>query len=286
MDDLLSLPQSVRQQTQTATLDARQRFCFSEPSLIGCSETFIKAMKQVGRVAGTNVPVMLTGESGTGKEVVALALHRRSLRAHKPFISVNRAAIPADLIESELFGHERGSSIGSDGVNVGLWEKANGGTVFLEEVTETPLVFQVKLLRALEQGEIRRVGSSRTICVDVRVIATSNRCLEQEVKAGRFREDLYYRLNVISIALPPLRERREDISLLAQHFARLSGGRNMDVLFTPEALKALESYSWPENIRELKNAVVQATAMCDEVIHLKDLPERVRSYKETLQIAD
>jgi len=281
IDDLLSLARSVREQLRTETTrDHQKKVCVPEPALIGRSETFIKAMKQVGRVAATNLPVMLTGESGTGKEVVALELHRRSARAAKPFVAVNCGAIPAELIESELFGHQRGSFTGADRNRVGLWEEANGGTVFLDEVTETTPAFQVKLLRALQQGEVRRVGSNQTNRVDARVIAASNRNVEQEVKAGRFREDLYYRLNAVSIVLPPLRERRDDIVPLAQNFAR----RNRDVLFTPEALEVLKRYPWPGNVRELENAVVRAAALCDEIIRTKDLPHCVRAYQENVLV--
>ena len=283
VDDLQALLDSVREQLheskdgQPAETPEERR---PEPALVGCSETFINVMKQVGRVAGTNLPVMLTGESGTGKEVVAAALHRRSKRADKPFVAVNCGAIPADLIESELFGHVRGSFTGAERDRIGLWEEADGGTVFLDEITETTPAFQVKLLRALQQGEIRRVGSNRTQKVDVRVIAASNRDVEAEVKAGRFREDLFYRLNAVAIVLPPLRERKDDILPLAMSFARRATP-NEPVVFEPEALHALENYGWPGNIRELENAVVRAAAMCDETIREQDLPERVRRQETT-----
>jgi len=287
VDDLISLADSVRQQNLRGSSQVEQtdqESLSADSKLVGRSEPFIRAIKQVGRVAGTNLPVMLTGESGTGKEVVALALHRRSDRSDKPFVAVNCGAIPAELIESELFGHQRGSFTGADRDRAGLWEEADGGTVFLDEITETTPAFQVKLLRALQQGEIRRIGSNRTQQVDVRVIAASNRDVEQEVKAGRFREDLYYRLNAVSIVLPPLRERKDDILPLAKSFARGANGWNRDVQFTPEALATLENYRWPGNVRELENAVVRASAMCDGVIRKQDLPERVRSYQENLLV--
>jgi len=248
----------------------------SDIELVGRSGAFIEVMKQVGRVAGTNLPVLLTGESGTGKEVVASALHRRSMRAEKPFVAVNCGAIPAELIESELFGHMKGSFTGADRDRRGLWEEADGGSVFLDEITETSPAFQVKLLRALQEGEIRRVGSNRTQQVDVRVIAASNRDVEGEVKAGRFRQDLFYRLNAVSIVLPPLRERREDILPLAKSFVEQVYSLNPSVTFAPAALELLERYTWPGNIRELENAVVRAAAMCDGTIRIQDLPERVR----------
>lgn len=250
----------------------------SDVDLVGRSGALIEVMKQVGRVAGTNLAVLLTGESGTGKEVVASALHHRSKRAEKSFVAVNCAAIPAELIESELFGHIRGSFTGADRDRRGLWEEADGGTVFLDEITDTTPAFQVKLLRALQEGEIRRVGSNQTQKVDVRVIAASNRDVEAEVKAGRFRQDLFYRLNVVSIVLPPLRDRREDILPLAQSFAEQVYSLNPTVEFSPDALVLLERYAWPGNIRELENAVVRAVAMCDGKIRPQDLPERIRNY--------
>lgn len=250
--------------------------------LVGRSEVFIEVMKQVGRVATTSLPVLLTGESGTGKELVASALHRRSRRAEGPFVAVNCAAIPGDLIESELFGHVKGSFTGADRDRLGLWEEANGGTVFLDEITETTPAFQVKLLRALQEGEIRRVGSNQNTRVDVRVVAASNRDVEQEVDAGRFRKDLFYRLNAVSIVLPPLRQRLEDILPLARSFADRVYSLNPAVRFAPEALALLEKYAWPGNIRELENAVVRAAAMCDGTIRAQDLPERVRNYGNTI----
>ena len=253
----------------------------SDIELVGRSEVFIEVMKQVGRVAATNLPVLLTGESGTGKELVASALHRRSKRASHPFVAVNCGAIPGELIEAELFGHVKGSFTGADRDRIGLWEEADGGTVFLDEVTETTPAFQVKLLRAVQEGEIRRVGSNQTIKVDVRVIAASNRDVEEEVKGGRFRKDLFYRLNAVSIVLPPLRERPEDILPLAKTFAARVHSLNPVVRFSQEALAVLEKYSWPGNVRELENAIVRAAALCEGVIRLQDLPERVRRNDST-----
>ncbi len=245
--------------------------------LLGRSEAFIAVMKQVGRVATTNLPVLLTGESGTGKEVVASSLHRHSSRAEQPFVAVNCGAISAELIESELFGHVKGSFTGAERDRIGLWEEADKGTVFLDEITETTPAFQVKLLRALQQGEVRRVGSNHNQRVDVRVIAASNRDVEAEVEAGRFRKDLFYRLNAVSIVLPPLRERREDILLLAKSFAERVHSLNPQVKFSLQALQLLEQYSWPGNIRELENAVVRAVAMCGGTVRPDDLPEHIRN---------
>jgi DNA-binding NtrC family response regulator len=281
-EELQSLSRALREQLaerpQRSSPLRRTAAYHSDIELVGRSQAFIEVMKQVGRVANTNLPVLLTGESGTGKELVASAIHHRSGRSDQPFVAVNCGAIPADLIEAELFGHVRGSFTGADRDRRGLWEEADGGTVFLDEITETTSSFQVKLLRALQMGEIRRVGSNQTQKVNVRVIAASNRNVEQEVTAGRFRNDLFYRLNAVSIVLPPLRDRREDIPPLAQTFADRVYSLSPSVKFSSEALALLERYNWPGNIRELENAVVRAVAMCDGTIRVKDLPQRVRNY--------
>jgi DNA-binding NtrC family response regulator len=289
-DELLHLSLALREQMQGAKpgrmrLSAGASTPSADIGVLGRSEAFIAVMKQVGRVATTNLPVLLTGESGTGKEVVASSLHSRSSRADQPFVAVNCGAISAELIESELFGHVKGSFTGADRDRRGLWEEADQGTVFLDEITETSPAFQVKLLRALQQGEVRRVGSNHTQRVDVRVIAASNRNVEEEVEAGRFRKDLFYRLNAVSITLPPLRERREDILLLANSFAERVYSLSPQVKFSMEALELLEQYPWPGNVRELENAVVRATAVCDGIIRVKDLPERVQHYFKT-QVED
>jgi len=251
----------------------------SDIDLIGVSAAFVEVMKLVGRVAATNLPVLITGESGTGKEIVARAIHHRSPRADKPFVAVNCGALPAELIESELFGHVRGSFTGATVDRRGLWQEADRGTVFLDEITETSLAFQVKLLRALQEGEIRRVGSNQTQRVDVRVIAATNRDAEAEVRDGRFRQDLLYRLNAVTIHLPALRERIEDIRPLARYFAdRAIGPNARPISFSREAVSLLENYDWPGNVRELENAVVRATALCDQTVRAEDLPERVRRH--------
>ncbi len=253
----------------------------SDIELIGRSSAFVDVMKLVGRVAPTNLPVFIAGESGTGKELVARAIHLRSRRAARPFVAVNCGALPAELIESELFGHVKGAFTSADRDRAGLWEEADGGTVFLDEITETTPAFQVKLLRALQNGEIRRVGANRTMHVDVRVIAATNRDIEPEVNSGRFRQDLLYRLNAVSIRLPPLRERREDIFSLATYFAqRVRIEAEGDITFSPEAIKILEEYPWPGNIRELENAVVRAAALGDTTVRPEDLPERIRKGEE------
>jgi DNA-binding NtrC family response regulator len=287
---ILSLAQSVRagrmekglaHQGTVEDAAATALIYKSDIDLVGRSSAFVEVMKLVGRVAVTNLPVLITGESGTGKEVVARAIHLRSPRATEAFVAVNCGAIPSELIESELFGHVRGSFTGATVDRRGLWEEADGGTVFLDEITETTKAFQVKLLRALQEGELRRVGSNRLVRVDVRAIAATNRDAEQEQREGRFRQDLLYRLNAVTIHLPPLRERREDILPLAQHFAaRVVRPGTQPVSFSREALQLLEQYSWPGNIRELENAVVRAAALCDRIVRPEDLPERIRSRME------
>ena len=280
-EELESLSLALREQLleRPRRISSKHRVAYrSDIELVGRSHAFIEVMKQVGRVAPTNLPVLLTGESGTGKELVASAIHQRSGRADQPFVAVNCGAIPSELIEAELFGHTKGSFTGADRDRSGLWQEADGGTVFLDEITETNLSFQVKLLRVLQQGEIRRVGSNQTQKVDARVVAASNRDVEAEVKAGRFRNDLFYRLNAVSLKLPPLRDRREDIAPLAQSFADRGFSLSPAVRFTSEALELLSSYDWPGNIRELENAVVRAAAISDGTILVKDLPERVRNH--------
>jgi DNA-binding NtrC family response regulator len=284
VEELQSLSAALRDQLShrphRVSIGTRAGARESDIELVGRSHAFIEVMKQVGRVAATNLPVFLTGESGTGKELVASTLHRRSGRAEKTFVAVNCGAIPAELIESELFGHIKGSFTGADRDRRGLWEEANEGTVFLDEITETSPSFQVKLLRVLQEGEVRRVGSNQMQRVNVRVIAASNRDVDAEVKAGRFREDLYYRLNAVSITLPALRDRRVDIPPLAQTFADRVYSLGPSVRFSSAALELLQEYPWPGNIRELENAVVRAAAMCDGLIRIQDLPERIRNFRD------
>jgi DNA-binding NtrC family response regulator len=218
--------------------------------------------EQISRVAGTAVTVFCTGESGTGKELVAKTVHELSRRRKRPFLAINCGAISPNLIESELFGHEKGSFTGADRQHQGFFERAHGGTLFLDEVTEMPLELQVKLLRVLETGTFSRVGSTQSQEADVRVIAASNRPPELAVSSGKLREDLLYRLNVFPIMLPPLRDRADDISLLAEHFlAEVSQAEGVNKRFTREALAKLERYRWPGNVRELRNAVQRAYVM-------------------------
>lgn len=244
--------------------------------LVGRSHAFIEVMKQVNRVATTDLPVLLNGETGTGKELVASTLHRRSGRAGQSFVAVNCGAIAPHLIEAELFGKVSGALNGAHCERRGVWEEAEGGTVFLDEITETSLSFQERLLRVLQEGEVRRVGSDQPQKVNVRVVSSSNVDIETAVKAGRFRDDLFYRLNAASITLPPLRDRREDIPPLAQAFADRAYALNPRVSFAADALELLQNYRWPGNIRELESVVVRAAAISDGLIRIEHLPLSVR----------
>ncbi len=291
VDDILGLSATVREQFERRSQSAAPEQVAgyqSDINLIGRSPAFVESMKLVGRVAATNLPVLISGASGTGKEVVARAIHERSNRAGGEFVAVNCGAIPVELIESELFGHARGSFTGADRERTGLWEEADGGTLFLDEITETAPQFQVKLLRALQQGEIRRVGANRPLKVNVRVIAATNRNIEVEAEEGRFRQDLMYRLNAVMINLPPLRERREDIPLLAAYFAeRALPPDSPKLSFSAEALKILENAEWQGNVRELENAVLHAVSLADRVVYPEHLPLRIqKSISKQLLAAD
>jgi nitrogen regulation protein NR(I) len=243
--------------------------------IIGQSPGLRDLYAVLDRVADTPTTVLVTGESGTGKELVARALHENSSRRDKPFIKVNCAAIPRDLMESELFGYERGAFTGAVGSKPGRFELATGGTLFLDEIGSIPVEMQVKLLRALQESEFERVGGVKTIRVDVRLVAATNSDLKKEIAAGAFREDLYYRLNVVPIRLPALRERREDIPLLVEHFVKKFDARlNKHVSdVEPTALDVLSSYPWPGNIRELENVIERAVLFCDgSTLRASDLP--------------
>lgn len=273
-----ALREEITDRPQRSSPTLRMAAYHSDIELVGRSQAFIDVMKQVGRISNTGLAVLLTGESGTGKKLVASAIHHRSGRSNQPFVTVSCGAIGAELIEAELFGQVEGSFGGADRDRRGLWEVAEGGTIFLDEITETNPSVQVKLLRALQVGEIRKVGSNQSQKVNVRVIAASNRQVEHEVAAGRFRNDLFARLNAVSIVLPALRDRPEDIQPLAQSFADRVYSLSPAVKFSSEALALLEKYNWPGNIRELENVVVRAVAMCDGTIRANDLPLRVRNY--------
>jgi DNA-binding NtrC family response regulator len=246
--------------------------------LAGHSPRMIEVYKEIALVAHSRSTVLITGESGVGKELVARAIHLNSPRANGPFVAINCGAITETLLESELFGHVRGSFTGAVSDKRGLFEEANRGTILLDEIGETSLGLQVKLLRVLQESEVRRVGSTKPTRVDVRVLASTNRDLELEVKQGRFREDLFYRLSVVTLRVPPLRERREDIPLLASHAlrrARDAGAKASIIL--EEALKLLERYDWPGNVRELENTIEHAALYArGAVITPEDLPDRIR----------
>ena len=238
--------------------------------MVGRSDVMREIFRTVERIAKAEATVLVTGESGTGKELVARAIHEHSPRSQGPFVAVNCGAIPSELIESELFGHEKGAFTGATERRTGRFEASDGGTLFLDEIGELDAAVQVKLLRVLQERSFERVGSSRPMSVDVRIVTATNRDLNEEVAQGRFREDLYYRVAVVPVALPPLRERREDIRLLAQTFlARLGPGKRL----TPAAIGSLEGYSWPGNVRELENAIEYGLALCEgDTIDQDDLP--------------
>jgi DNA-binding NtrC family response regulator len=235
--------------------------------------------KAIGRAAAHDVTVLIRGESGTGKELVARAVYQHSKRADKPFLAINCAAIPEALLESELFGHEKGAFTGADRQRVGKFEQCHGGTLFLDEIGDMPPALQAKILRVLQERQFQRVGGHQTIQADVRLIAATHRGLEAEVAAGRFREDLFYRLNVFPIELPPLRERREDLPLLVEHFLRRSGrelGREVRRV-DPAAWDGINRYPWPGNVRELRNAIESALLRATgPVLMAADLPRAVR----------
>ena len=246
--------------------------------LIGTSAAFRRVTTLVDQVADSSANVLVQGESGTGKELVARAIHERSARRAGPFITVNCAALPETLLESELFGYEKGAFTGAGGRKEGRFELADAGTLFLDEVGDLSLVTQPKILRVLQEGEFERLGSTKTLRVDVRIVAATNQDLVQMIREKRFREDLYYRLNVITITVPPLRERPEDISLLAHHFLRVYAAKNNRRLegFTDEALQRLDGYSWPGNVRELENVIERSVVLArDHLLDARDLPEEV-----------
>ncbi len=256
--------------------------------MVGGSAAMEKIGEAIRRSAPTNATVLISGESGTGKELVARAIHANSKRARAPFVQVNCAAIPEDLIESELFGHEKGSFTGATAKQIGKFEQAHRGTIFLDEVGDMSARTQAKVLRVLQEGEVERVGSAVTKKVDVRVIAATNKKLEDEITAGNFREDLYFRLSVIPIEMNPLRERREDIRALVAHFIEVFSTEDhlRKKKFSPEALERLQKYSWKGNIRELRNTVERLLIMSDgDVIGAEDLPESIR-YSSELGRAD
>ena len=247
--------------------------------MLGHAPAMQEVFRAIGRLSQSNVTVLVTGESGTGKELVARALHRHSQRASQPFVALNTAAIPRDLLESELFGHERGSFTGAQQMRKGRFEQADGGTLFLDEIGDMPAALQTRLLRVLSDGQFYRVGGHQPITSNVRVIAATHQNLEERVRQGLFREDLFHRLNVIRLRLPPLRERVEDIPLLARHFLQKSASElgGDPKRLTEAALEAMKSFSWPGNVRQLENVCNWLTVMApSQTVDAKDLPPELR----------
>jgi len=253
---------------------------YEQGGLLGRSPVMIGLYKEIARVAPTRSTILIAGESGAGKELVARSIHQHSTRSGGSFVAINCGALTETLLEAELFGHVRGSFTGAIGDRKGLWEEAAGGTLFLDEVGETSPSFQVKLLRALQEGEIRRVGASRTTQVDARILAATNRNLEQEVKAGKFREDLFYRLSVVTLRVPALKERRTDIPLLAERFLATVIDRegHEPLTLSEETIRTLVAYNWPGNVRELESAIEYAVLHArGHAIAPEDLPEKLQS---------
>lgn len=255
--------------------DLKQRLRFDQQNFIGRSEPMRKLLEMIAMIAPSEATVLISGESGTGKELIARAVHANSLRKERPLVSINCAALSESLLESELFGHEKGAFTGADKRREGRFMEADQGTLFLDEIGEVSPLMQAKLLRAIQEREIQRVGSNQTLSVDVRLIAATNRDLLADVEAGRFRQDLYYRLNVVTVDSPPLRARREDIPLLAMHFLAKFAERNRKPVkgFTPLAMDMLLKYSWPGNVRELENSVERGVILLSgDFISEKELP--------------
>ncbi len=294
--DFISKPFKVDEIVRAArrALEQDQRSGTAQPekqisgAMVGSSPRMIELYKEIARVAPARATVLILGESGTGKELVARAIHQNSPRAGKPFVAVNCGALTETLLEAELFGHVKGSFTGAAGDRRGLWEEAEGGTLFLDEIGETSMAMQVKLLRVLQEGEIRRVGSNAARRVDARIIAATNRDLEEEVKNGTFREDLFYRLSVVTLHVPPLRERVTDISILVEKFlakARQNAGKE-NLRFSTDALQTLQMYEWKGNVRELEAAVEYAAlrARGSEIL-TEDLPVKLLSEEFKQQAA-
>jgi two-component system response regulator AtoC len=256
-------------------------------SILAKSPAMAEIFRTITKIADFKTTVLIQGESGVGKELVARAVHARSTRKNHPFVPINCGAIPENLLESELFGHKKGAFTDAHSDRRGLFEEADGGTLFLDEIGELPLNLQVKLLRVLQEETIRRLGDSKDVKVDVRIITATHRDLAAEAKAGRFREDLYYRINVLPIMIPPLRARREDINLLIDHFLVRNNARLGTTIraLTGDARKLLLEYAWPGNVRELENTIERAMVLCDgDVIDAGDLPERLRDALDPVQV--
>jgi len=269
-------------QQENQLLKRRLEGKFELEGVVGQDPAIQEVIRMVRKVAPSNSTVLIQGDSGTGKELVARAIHRNSPRAERPFVAINCSAIPDTLIENELFGHERGAFTGATERKIGLFESANGSTLFLDEIADLPQGLQAKILRVLQEKEIRRVGGNESFRVDVRLVTATNKNLAEEVAEGRFREDLYYRVNVVTITVPPLRERQGDIPLLANHalakFGHLAEGRVKEI--SREAMEILLDYSWPGNVRQLESAIERAILLCEgDTIAPRDLPQEVLARK-------
>ncbi|HEX2327683.1 MAG TPA: sigma-54 dependent transcriptional regulator [Candidatus Angelobacter sp.] len=263
IDDLLAIVRKLQNSQHQSKATAAKADDGPETSIIGRTPKMLEVYRAIARVAPADISVLILGPSGSGKELVARAIHDHSPRAKMPFVPVNCGALPENILESELFGHEKGAFTGADNSRAGLFEAANGGTLFLDEISETRPSFQVNLLRAVQEQQIRRVGSHKYTPINVRILAASNRDLTKMMAAGQFREDLYYRLSVVEIKLPSLEERREDIPLLVQHFLKRANDKNKrSVKITDAALHALTNASWPGNVRELENVVQRLAIFC------------------------
>lgn len=277
--------EALRRENRALREEIRKEYRFED--LLAKSASMQEVFRTVAKVADFKTTVLISGESGVGKELVARAIHNRSARAKSRFVAVNCGAIPETLLESELFGHRKGAFTDASADRRGLFEEADGGTLFLDEVGELPLPLQVKLLRVLQDETIRRLGDNRDVRVDVRIVAATHRDLVAEIKANRFREDLFYRLNVLPIKLPPLRERRDDIPLLLDHFLSRNNVRLGTTVrgVDPEARRLLLEYAWPGNVRELENSIERAMVLAEgEVITANDLPERIRESRDPIKM--
>jgi two-component system, NtrC family, response regulator AtoC len=277
--------EALRRENRVLRQEIRKENLFED--LLAKSPPMQAIFKTVAKIADYKTTALITGESGVGKELIARAIHRRSSRRGGPFTAVNCGAIPETLLESELFGYKKGAFTDAGADRAGLFEQANHGTLLLDEIGELPLPLQVKLLRVLQEETIRRLGDNRDVKIDVRILAATHRDLQAETKAGRFREDLYYRINVLPIAIPPLRERREDIPLLIDHFVSRNNARFGTHIrgVDTEARRLLMDYPWPGNVRELENSIERAMVLAEkETIGADDLPERIREAKDPIQL--
>jgi two-component system response regulator AtoC len=277
--------EALRRENRALREEIRKEHQFEQ--ILAKSQSMQDIFRTIAKIADYKTTVLISGESGTGKELVARALHRRSSRRAGNFVAVNCGAIPENLLESELFGHKKGAFTDANSDRRGLFEEADGGTLFLDEIGELPLALQVKLLRVLQDEMIRRVGDSRDLKVDVRIIAATHRDLAAEVKAARFREDLFYRLNVLPILVPPLRTRREDIALLIDHFVARNNARLGTQIrgVDTEARRLLVEYSWPGNVRELENTIERAMVLSEgDLLVAADLPDRIREVRDPVQV--